>query len=415
MGASDQPDVLVIGAGMVGAAAACLFARAGLSVCVLQAKEPEPFDSSEPVGLRVSALSPGSVRILEAAGAWDAIAAERTGPYRRMRVEDRARDPAIEFTAAEFGLERLGTIVENDLVQWALWQNLKQLAAVERVCPADVESLDLFGPRPAVTLADGRSIRPDLLVGADGAGSMVRRTLGIGLRHTDYGQRALVSVVRTARPNPGLAWQRFLPGGPLAFLPLSDGASSIVWTRPSAEADRLLSLDDEAFGSELEGVAGENAEGPFGSIESTGPRAAFPLSLQLADRYTAGRCVLIGDAAHVVHPLAGQGVNLGFLDAAALVETAVAARRAGGDPGHEGRLTSFGRQRLSESEVMARGIHGLHTLFGPEAFGPVRRWGLWGVAGSWALRDGFIRRAAGIHAGAPALARGISLQDLVIG
>lgn len=406
-----QPDVLVIGAGMVGATAASLFARAGLRVCVLESKAPARFDPESPVGLRVSAISPGSMRILAEAGAWQAVEDHRHAPYRRMRVEDRIDGAALDFNAGEFGLERLGTIVENDLLQWALWQNLQQLAAVETLCPAEIESLELLTDQPVVRLAGGRALRPKLVVGADGGQSQVRAALGVGEAYTAYGQKAVVAVVRTQRANSGVAWQRFLPGGPLAFLPLGDGRSSIVWSRPATEADRLADEADENFCRALsDAVTGTE----FGSVLEAGPRAAFPLALRLVDRYAVRRCVLVGDAAHVIHPLAGQGVNLGFLDAAALVETALRAHREAGDIGDERRLEAFGRWRRSEAEIMARGIHALHALFLPEALGPLRRLGLGVVGRNWALRELFIRRAAGLNRDAPALSRGVSLQDLVI-
>lgn len=411
----DQPDVVVIGAGMVGAAAACLLARTGFRVSVLETREPEPFDPNRPVGLRVSAISPGSARVLEAAGAWGVVERNRHCAYRRMRVEDRRDGPVLEFEAGEFGLERLGTIVENELLHWSLWQCLTELAAVEVVCPAEIEALQPFGDQPTLRLRNGREFRPRLLIGADGGNSAVRRALGVDRRYSAYGQKAIVAVVRTERPNPGVAWQRFLPGGPLALLPLDDGASSIVWTRPAAEAERLLALDDAPFCDELFAACRGGRDGDLsGAVLETGPRAAFPLSLQLAERYASGRCVLIGDAAHVVHPLAGQGVNLGLLDAAALVETAVRAQREDGDAGDERRLSSFARGRRSEAEVMARGIHALHGLFLTDSLDPLRRLGLRMVAGNWYLREMFIRRAAGMNRNAPALARGVPLRQVLL-
>lgn len=412
-----QPEVLIVGAGMVGATAACLFARAGIRVAVLEHEAPERFDPARPVGLRVSAISTGSARILDAAGAWPRIESSRHCPYRRMRVEDREHQPALEFAAGEFGLERLGTIVENDLLQWTLWQCINELAAVEVICPAEARELDLLADQPAVRLADGREFLPRLVVGADGGNSAVRQALGIGEEYVAYGQRAIVAVVRTDQPNTGLAWQRFLPGGPVAFLPLEDGASSIVWTCPAAVAARLMALDDRDFCAELAAAVGGRRDGvgaPFGAVRDAGPRAAFPLALRLARDYAARHCVLIGDAAHVVHPLAGQGVNLGFLDAAALVETTLRAKREHGDIGNERCLAAWARWRQSEAEVMARGIHGLHALFAPESLGILRRLGFGIVARNWPLREAFIRRAAGQHRDAPALARGVPLQDLLI-
>ena len=206
-----------------------------------------------------------------------------------------------------------------------------------------------------------------------------------------------------------------MEGGPLAFLPLQDGTSSIVWSRPAAEAERLLELEEEAFLAELQQAAG-GGEGHWPDrVTSCGPRAAFPLTMRLSERYTAPRAVLVGDAAHVVHPLAGQGVNLGLLDAAGLVEVLVEARASGHDWAEEKTLLKFGRWRRSEAEIMARGIHNLRGLFMPEELGLLRRLGMRLVSRSWTAQEAFIRRATGRHSNAPALARGTALTELLGG
>lgn len=412
-------DVLIVGAGMVGATAACLLARAGFSVAVLEARQPAAFQPESPVGLRVSALSPGSESVLAEAGAWRQISQSRHCVYRRMQVEDRRGGAGLEFNAGEFGMERLGSIVENDLVQWALWQCLQNLGGLELICPASIETIDLQATRPRVLLQGGREIRCRILVGADGADSAVRAALGTGQQYWGYGQQGIVAVVRTAIANQGLAWQRFLPGGPVAFLPLADGTSSIVWSQTDAEARRLLGLSDEAFclalNTALLAASSPDSTTPwvFGSVVECGPRAAFPLLMRLSDSYAAGSTLLIGDAAHVVHPLAGQGVNLGLLDAAALLETLVAARKAGEDFTSERVLRRYARWRRSEAELMARGVHGLRSLFMPELLTPLRRAGLGLVSRSWTLKEMFIRRAAGRNRDAPAVARGVSLAELM--
>lgn len=406
-------DIVVVGAGMVGAAAASLLARSGFSVAVVDHEEPRPFNSGEPVGLRVSAFSPGSANILAEAGAWRQVERQRHCAYRRMVVEDREEKACLEFTAVEFGQERLGTIVENELVQWSLWQSLLTMGGIELFCPDRVLDFDLSGNEPVVTLESGTAIHCKLLVGADGANSQVRKLLGIRQDHWEYGQRGLVCVAQTATPNTGLAWQRFLEGGPVAFLPLADGSSSIVWSLPEAEAVRMLELDESAFLAELEGaVAGEDDHWPDGLV-ACGPRAAFPLTMRLSERYADKAAVLIGDAAHVVHPLAGQGVNLGLLDAAGLVEVLVNARNRKLDITAEKTLEKYGRWRRSEAEVMARGMHGIRGLFIPEELGPLRRLGLSMVSASWIARDVFIKRATGQSRNSPALARGQTLTDLL--
>jgi 2-octaprenyl-3-methyl-6-methoxy-1,4-benzoquinol hydroxylase/2-octaprenylphenol hydroxylase len=411
--AENRFDVVVVGAGMVGAAAALLLARSGFSVAVVEAREVEPFDASAPVGLRVSAFSPGSAAVLGEAGAWRQVERERHCPYARMVVEDREDSTELVFEAVEFGLERLGTIVENNLVQWALWQSLQLMAGVELYCPDVVESLEYVEGDPALHLQSGVTLRSRLLVAADGARSRLRTMLGIRQEHWEYGQSGIVSVVETAEPNPGVAWQRFLEGGPLAFLPLQDGSSSIVWSCPDAECQRLLALDDEAFIERLEAAAaGKTGHWP-GRVTGCGPRAAFALTMSLSERYAGRRAVLVGDAAHVMHPLAGQGVNLGLLDVAGLVEVLVEARSRQQDIAGEKTLLKYDRWRRSEAEVMCRGVHGIRSLFIPEELSGLRRLGLGLVAQSWTAREAFIRRATGRNRNAPALARGRPLNALL--
>ena len=411
----SSADILVVGAGMVGAATACMFARAGLAVQLVEAREPRAWSASEAVGLRVSALSPGSRNVLAAAGVWNQVAAQRHCDYRRMRVEDGDERVVLDFSAAEFALERLGTIVENDLVQHCLWQQLKNLANVQLFCPASIEEIRLSTAQANLVLSDGTTLAAPLLVGADGAASRVRKAMGVEQQVWTYGQQGIVCVVHSEIPNTGLAWQRFMPGGPLAFLPLADGTHSIVWTRPDAEASELLALDDAAFLQRLQSaVAGlHEPSGLFGELLSVGPRASFPLSMALSDSYAAPSSVLLGDAAHVVHPLAGQGVNLGFLDAAALVETLLHNRRNGAPLNEPGSLQAWSRWRRSESEMMARGIHGIRSLFGLRALAPLRRLGLGLLSRSWSGKEAFISRAAGLNRAAPAIARGRELNELM--
>lgn len=408
-------DVIIVGAGMVGAATACMLGRAGFAVQLIENHEPARFDASSPVGLRVSALSPGSQNILSAAGVWQRIAQQRHCPYRRMRIEDGDERLVLDFNAGEFALERLGSIVENDLVQAVLWQQMQDLASVQLICPASLQELH-FGPDSAqLTLQDGRKLTAPLLVGADGAVSTVRKAMGIDQQFWSYSQQGIVCVVKSAITNTGLAWQRFMPGGPLAFLPLDDGSSSIVWSRPDAEARDLLALDDAAFISRLQSAmaSSDATEGLFGPLQCIGPRASFALSMALSDRYAAQSSVLAGDAAHVVHPLAGQGVNLGLQDAAALVETLLENRRQGRKLNDERSLQAYSRYRRSETELMARGIHGIRSLFSLQPLAALRQLGIGLVARSWHAKETLIRRAAGLNAHAPALARGVELGQLM--
>ncbi|MGB5292610.1 MAG: UbiH/UbiF/VisC/COQ6 family ubiquinone biosynthesis hydroxylase [Lysobacterales bacterium] len=402
-------DIAIIGAGMVGATLASLLSRAGFSVALVEAFQPQAFDPEAEVGLRVSAISPGSSAVLEQAGAWKLINAQRTRPYRRMQVEDGVELDPLLFDAPVYNLERLGTIIENALLQWSVWQVVSTSGLVDVYCPDAIESIGFSAQKNRVLLKSGNEISASLVVGADGAASRVRKALGVSQEHFAYNQHGLVAVAGKQKPNPGVAWQRFLTGGPLAFLPLVDGRSSIVWTLPSAEAERLMGLDTDAFITELDTAS----SGWLGRVESCGPRAAFPLSMRLSECYASKRTVLMGDAAHVVHPLAGQGVNLGFADAAALVEQLIATRLAGGDIGSASVLHNYDRQRRSESETMAFGMHALRSLFGIESISPVRRAGLAVVKRSWLIRDMFLQRAAGVGKNAPRLARGITLRELM--
>ena len=404
-------DVTVIGGGMVGATAANLLARAGCSVTLVTDGEAPDWDPAQPVGLRVSAISPGSEAILQQAGAWSRVAADRFCPYRRMHVEDGQGSGVVEFEAAVFGFDHLGTIVENDLVTYALWRALEAASELEVIAPARVAQVRQDATAAHCVLEDGREIASRLLVGADGPGSAVRRSLGLGNDAWEYNQRGVVARVRKTRPNPGTAWQRFLPGGPLAFLPLADGWSSIVWTLPDREAQERLRSEDDDFEEQL-AVA---SEGWLGDVEETGPRAAFPLAMSLGERYVSGRVVLLGDAAHAIHPLAGQGVNLGLADTAALVESVARQRAAGGVLAEPSALARFERWRRSESTLMAGGVHGIGALFRPALLSPLRRVGMSAVGRSWTLKEAFLERAAGIGPNAPRLARGATLAELARG
>lgn len=401
-------DVIVIGGGMVGAAVASLLGKIGFSVELVDASGAPAWDETSPVGLRVSALSPGSEAVLAAAGAWQTVRASRHCPYRRMHVEDGQGRGALDFEAAIFGFDHLGTIVENDLVTHALWQALTLDSAVTPRAPRTLASLEQDGVGVRCTLDDGQRLEGKLLIGCDGAGSIVRRIAGIDTDHWAYNQKGLVTRVRKTEANPGVAWQRFLPGGPLAFLPLADGASSIVWTLPSREADALCDASEADFAERLALAS----EGWLGAVEEFGRRAAFPLAMNLGRQTVAGRVVLLGDAAHAVHPLAGQGVNLGFADAAALVEVLAQARAAGRDLADPDDLARFERWRRSEASLMAQGIHALGSLFRPATLSPLRAVGMGLVGRSWTLREAFLRRAAGVGPNAPALARGQKLAEL---
>jgi 2-octaprenylphenol hydroxylase len=412
-GQSMKVDVAVAGGGIVGTTTACLLGHCGFSVALIEAREPKPFDVNSAVGLRVSAISPGSAAIFGHAGAWDEIEKIRSCVYQRIHVEERSEGGSVgaglDFEAPVFGLERLGTIVENDLIQSTLWDLASANPLLNVLNPARLEQIEQGSQNITLTLDSGDQIDTDLLVGADGAVSGVSRMSGIGQQIWEYNQQGVVCVVQKTQSNPGIAWQRFLPGGPLAFLPLADGSSSIVWTLPTPESKRMLSLSAADFSSELATAS----NGWLGDVLECGPRAAFPLHMRLRDQYVSGRIVLLGDSAHVVHPLAGQGVNLGLADAAALVETLLENRKAGRELAHARSLKKFEIWRKSESEMMANGIHALHGLFKSPSMSSARKAGMKLVSKSWPLKEAFLRRAVGQGRNAPMMCRGDSLQSML--
>lgn len=355
-------DVVVVGGGMAGAATALALARAGLATMLLEARTPKPWRIEDDVDLRVVSLAPSSIMLLDELGVWPSIRSARTGPYTHMHVWDAASGATLDFDAATDGHDLLGHIVENNLVQWTLWQALAE-AGVERRCPATATAMELRDDRVQLTLADGSDVAARLVVAADGAASPLRKLAGITVRTRNYAQRAVVAHVGTERAHERTAWQRFLPTGPLALLPLADGRSSLVWSLPEAEAQNVLTLDDHAFRDAL-GVA---TDFRLGRITTTTARAAFPLHLQLANTYQAERLVLLGDAAHTVHPLAGQGVNLALRDVTELRDALVAARDAGRDIASAAVLRRYARRRHSADTLDAVSFDALSRVFAWQA------------------------------------------------
>jgi len=400
-------DVIIVGGGMVGTCLAALLAReealAGWRIALVDPAGTRRPDEAR-LDLRVSALSRASERILAAAQAWEAIA-PHASPYSEMVVWDAASTPnrpdAVRFTAAETAEPNLGHIVENLRVQWVLHES-PLLRGVTEV-RSGLEGLEIDDAAARLTLQDGRRLSCQLVIGADGGQSVARQLAGIGRSGWTYDQTAVVAHLQTERPHRATAWQRFLPSGPLAFLPLRDGRVSLVWSTSPEEAAALQAATAEEFGERV-AVASDHV---LGRVTLTSERAGFPLALWHAREYVRPRLALVGDAAHTIHPLAGQGVNLGFLDCAGLVQV-LAEASARNEDVHELRvLRRYERWRRSENAVVLATCDTLNRLFTEKsvAVAAVRRLGLTLVTRQPLLRRTLIERALGLGGDVPALAR----------
>nr|KAJ9613624.1 hypothetical protein H2204_014821 [Knufia peltigerae] len=386
-------DVVIVGGGVVGAACALALADVGLAVALVEGREPAPWQAAQP-DLRVFAFAADNVQLLQRLGVWPTIAQARAWPYRRMQVWDAAGGDDLLFDADRFGRRELGFIVENGLLQDRLWAALPA-AGVELHCPARVEALEQDEHGVRLRLDDGRRIEAALAVAADGAESTLRGLAGIDVERHDYLQRGVVAYVDSELPNQATAWQRFLPTGPLALLPVAERRSSIVWTLPDDEAARVLALDEDAFNRELTRAFAAR----LGELRLASPRAAFPLRRQLARHYVAGRVLALGDAAHVVHPLAGQGVNLGLRDVAALQHwLAPSAERRGQPRLSPQRVQRWARERRSDNQIAAYSFEAINRLFSnDEMHLTLARGRALGCVGKWPpLVQAFWKRAAGV-------------------
>ncbi|HET7371148.1 MAG TPA: UbiH/UbiF/VisC/COQ6 family ubiquinone biosynthesis hydroxylase [Gammaproteobacteria bacterium] len=397
-------DIIIVGAGAVGATLAAAVADSGLKIALVEACEPEPFNAQAPLDLRVFAISRASERILRALGAWDTIAAaKRICTYRGMQVWDAAGGGRIEFDAADVGESDLGHIIENRLLQSALLKRADAFSNVTMLWPRACTGLAVERDCMSLKIDDGSELRARLVVAADGAGSRLRQWAGIEAPAHSYKQRAIVSHLTTERTHGGVARQAFLDqGGVLALLPLADGRSSLIWSTDDAHADELLAMDEAAFHDAITTASGF----ALGAVTDSDRRASFPLRRMHAERYVRPRFALVGDAAHSVHPLAGQGVNLGLLDAAALAETLTAAASSGRDIGGLPVLRRYERARRSDNAAMVWSLDGFQKLF--RAAEPIRSLGGWGlglVNRCAPVKNAFIRRALGVEGELPALAR----------
>ncbi len=402
-------DIVIVGAGMVGTCAATLLARSGLCpaarIALIDAKPPSAPAMDADIDLRVSAISRATERILTACDVWDAVRRARIHPYQRMSVWEAGSAPdgsgAVHFDAADVGEPNLGYIVENRWLQWQLFD-----AAVRSgiaIFRQSVTTLELSDADAVVGLSEGRKLSAALVVAADGADSPLRGLAGIETKGWGYAQEALVTHIETELPHRDTARQRFLETGPIALLPLADGRSSIVWSTTPEQAQAMREVDADDFARAVE----QATDHVLGAVKASAPRASFPLRLLHAKDYTRPRFALIGDAAHAVHPLAGLGVNLGFLDAAALVECLVDARAAGAELGDLKTLRRYERWRKSENVAAMGMLDGINRLFANSnpTLSHLRRFGLGAVDRLTPVKNFFIRRALGTSGDLPRAAK----------
>ncbi|SDJ34745.1 2-octaprenyl-6-methoxyphenol hydroxylase /2-octaprenyl-3-methyl-6-methoxy-1,4-benzoquinol hydroxylase [Ferrimonas sediminum] len=354
---AQSVQVAIVGGGMVGMATALGLARAGISVAVIDRAKPEA--ASGPYDVRVSAINRASELYLRQLGAWQRMSPQRLSAYTGMKVWDKDSIGNIEFDASDYNQPDLGHIIENRVIAHALWQQAEHDANIK--CFFGAPQSVAFGEHEAwITLADGGMLSARLLVAADGANSWLRQQLNVPLSFRDYGHHGLVATVQCSRPHEGIARQVFLPQGPLALLPLPNpNQCSIVWSLPPEQAQELTECDAEAFCQRIT-LASEAA---LGKVEVVSDRLAIPLTMRYAWDFVLPRLALVGDAAHTIHPLAGQGVNLGLADSEHLVSVIKDAVGKGRDIGDLRVLQRYARPRKAAAQEMIAAMSGFKWLF----------------------------------------------------
>jgi 2-polyprenylphenol 6-hydroxylase len=398
-------DVVIVGGGMVGSALACALGDSHLKVALLDHQSVvEP--AKEGYDLRTSAITLASRAFFENVGAWDGIVRRRAAPVEAMEVWDQNGRGSIRFDAAEMAEPCLAYIIENNAIRAALVERLHHFTNVHHLCPVEVADIALADEQVTVTLEDGRTLGARLLVGADGANSQVREAARIARHRLVIEQTSIVATVTTEKPHGNIARQRFLATGPVAFLPLPEPHTcSIVWSADTARAEAIMAFDDATFLAELQQAFGER----LGAIKTVSARAAFPLALSLAKTYTAPRLALIGDAAHTVHPLAGLGVNIGFLDAAALAEVLLEAVAQKNDVGAHALLRRYERWRKGDNALVVSTTGFFRYVFSNNLplLAPLRNLALDFADAVAPLKQLVMRRASGLTGDLPKLSRAV--------
>ncbi|MCP4326850.1 MAG: UbiH/UbiF/VisC/COQ6 family ubiquinone biosynthesis hydroxylase [Alphaproteobacteria bacterium] len=403
--ADSETDLIIVGGGMVGLTLAVAAAAGGLRTAVVDRADPAAQVDAGFDG-RTSAIAYGSQRLLDAIGVWPAMAAEAE-PIVDIRVSDGDSRLFLHYDGAMVDGEPLGFIVENRVTRTALHAAARGTDRIRLLAPAAVADFACDGAAAIVRLEGGTVLRAPLLVGADGRNSFIRRRAGIAATEWSYPQTGIVCTIAHARSHRGVAHERFLPAGPFAILPMTGNRSSLVWTERADLAPAMMALPDDEFLAEIERRVG----GFLGALSLTGPRWSYPLALLHANRYADRRLALIGDAAHAVHPIAGQGLNLGLKDVAALAEVMIDARRLGLDMGADDVLERYARWRRFDNLALIAATDSLNRLFSND-IAPVklaRDLGLAAVNRLPPLKRLFMRHAMGVVGDLPRLMRGEAL------
>ncbi len=397
-----EAEVLIVGGGMVGLTLGCALAGAGMEVAVIDRADPAAQVDAGFDG-RASAIAHGSKLALDGIGLWQGMAPD-ADPIREIRVSDGDSPLFLHYDHRDLGDDPLGYMVENRHTRQALFAAAASLENLQLIAPSSLQCLTRTANGAEAELDDGRRIRVRLAIAADGRQSIVRREAGIPVTAWTYDQTGIVCTVAHERPHRGIAQERFLAAGPFAILPLTGNRSSLVWTERADLAPDIMALDDAQFHGEMARRFGDF----LGDLELTGPRWSYPLALSHAARYTDTRLALVGDAAHAMHPIAGQGLNLGLRDMAALAEVLVDARRLGLDIGGADVLDRYARWRRVDTTVLLAVTDILNRLFSND-IGPLRLTrdlGLAAVNQLLPLKRLLMRHAMGAVGDLPRLARG---------
>ena len=400
---NDSSDIIIVGGGMVGACMALAAAREDFQVTLLEPRQPSLEWTGDDFDIRVSALTRTSETILRNLDVWQGMQQRRVTAYENMHVWDRKGFGEVHFVAEDVGEPNLGHIVENRVIVASLWEQITHQANIKHVADVEIVSIEREGDQTKLIASNDDVLSASLVIGADGARSSVRELVGLTASTSSYDQEGVVCTVKAEQGNASTAWQRFMPTGPLALLPMNEEYFSIVWSTSPEQAQWLVNASEESFNQALI----QASEAVCGKLNVVGDRAAFPLRKLKAERYVLDGVALIGDAAHVIHPLAGQGVNLGFLDAAMLMDVLTEARAHRESIGAMGVLRRYERARKGHNLAVQSAMDGFKHLFSNNnpALSLIRNLGL-GVAHHVSpLRCQFERVALGEGLAKPSLAK----------